>query len=239
MTDLFGKLALVTGASRGIGYHCALTLAKAGAHVVAVARTVGGLEELDDEIQSVGSSATLVPLDLLDFDGIDRLGASLHERWGKLDILVANAGMLGGLSPIEHIEPKTFEKILALNVTANWRLARSVSSLMRSSEYSRAVFLSSDLASSPKPFWGGYSVSQAALASLVETWALETEKTSLNVNMLDPGPMETALRAQAMPGEDKATLAHPREISDSLLLLCSNELQETGKTYRRQTSNFS
>ncbi len=215
--SLDGKLALVTGASRGIGYHSALALAKAGAHVICVARTVGGLEELDDEIQAAGGQATLVPLDLLDFDAIDRLGGSIFERWGKLDILVGNAGMLGSLSPIEHIEPKTFEKVFALNVTANWRLMRSLSPLLREADHGRAIFMTSSAADENKPFWGAYAASYSALQTLVETWAAENQKSGLSIGLLDPGPMETALRASAMPGEDRANLQHPSEIGARLL----------------------
>jgi len=239
VTNLKDKIALVTGASRGIGYHSALALAREGAHVMALARTIGGLEELDDEIQKLGGSTTLVPLDLMDFEAIDRLGASIHERWGKLDILVANAGMLGGLSPIEHFEPKTFEKVMGLNVTANWRLACSVSPLLRASIAGRAIFMTGSETAKNKPFWGPYAMSQAALNAMVMAWAAETSKTPLRINLLDPGPMRTALRAEAMPGEDKEALAHPSEIGPALLKLVANDLAETGKTYQRTTSLFS
>ncbi len=238
MTDLSGKIALVTGASRGIGYHSALTLAKQGAHVIAVARTVGGLEELDDEIQAAGGSATLVPFDLLDFDAIDRLGASIYERWGKLDILVANAGMLGDLSPLEHIEPKSFEKTLNLNVNANWRLIGSMSQLLRSAKSPRAVFMTANAPDTCKPFWGPYTASQSALQALVKTWAAECEKAELRINLLNTGPMRTALRAAAMPGEDPDTIAHPSEISDSLLKLVSDDLTENGKIFDREKNSF-
>ncbi|MBO6815125.1 MAG: SDR family NAD(P)-dependent oxidoreductase [Rhizobiaceae bacterium] len=235
---LGGKIAVVTGASRGIGYQSALTLARNGAHVIAIARTVGGLEELDDEIQGLGGTATLVPIDLLDYDAIDRLGASIFERWQKLDILVANAGMLGGLSPVEHIEPKTFEKIQALNVTANWRLICSLSPLLRESQAGRAVFMTSIASEESKPFWGGYATSQAALKSLVKTWAAECSKTSLRINLLDPGPMRTALRAAAMPGEDPDLIGKPAEISGPLLQLLMDDLQEHGLVLDRQTGEF-
>lgn len=239
MTTLDGKLALVTGASRGIGYHCALTLAKQGAHVIAVARTVGGLEELDDEIQAAGGSATLVPMDLTDFDTIDRLGGSIHERWGKLDILVSNAGTLGDLSPLDHIEPKAFDKVYNLNVTANYRLIRSVLPLLRLAENARAVVMTADAPDLCKPFWGPYTSSQSALRALVKTWAAECQKTSLRVNMLDTGPMRTALRAQAMPGEAPESIAHPSEISESLLTLVAEDLETHGKIFNRMTNKFS
>ncbi len=233
MNDLSDKVALVTGASRGIGYHCAKGLAAQGAHVIAIARTVGGLEELDDEIQADGGSATLVPLDLTDYDAIDRLGASIFERWGKLDILVGNAGMLGGLSPVEHLEPKTFDKVFALNVTANWRLMRSMSPLLRSSEAGRAVFMTADNAFEIKPFWSVYAASQSALRALVETWAAESAKTPMRINLLNPGAMRTALRASAMPGEDKDSVAHPSEIITPLLKMVDAAFTENGVTITR------
>ena len=236
--DLSGKLALVTGASRGIGYQCAKALGARGCHVIATARTVGGLEELDDEISEVGGSTTLVPLDLIDFEAIDRLGASIYDRWGKLDVLVSSAAMLGGLSPIEHFDPKSFEKTMGLNVTANWRLMRSMSTLLREADAGRAIFMTADVGREPKPFWGTYSASKAALESLVRTWASECNNTKLRVNLLDPGPMRTALRAAAMPGEDKMTLAHPSEIADALYQLVDPKLTKNGKCFMRETMHF-
>ena len=226
--NLEDKIALVTGASRGIGYHCALTLAKEGYHVIAVARTIGGLEELDDAIREAGGSATLVPMDLMDFEAIDRLGLSIHERWGKLDALIANAGTLGGLSPLEHIEPKTFDKVMGLNVTANWRLICSIAPLMREAQAPRAVFLAAGAVADCNPFWGAYSASKSALEALVRTWAAETQSTPLRVNLLDPVRMRTAMRAEAKPGEDVDTLPHPGEIASCLVELVSPQLQETG-----------
>lgn len=238
MKVLEGKIALVTGASRGIGYHCALTLAKAGAHVIAIARTVGGLEELDDEIQEAGGSATLVPLDLTDFDAIDRLGASINDRWGKLDILVSNAGTLGDLTPVEHLEPKVFDKVMNLNVTANYRLMRSMSALVRQSENARIVFMTANAPDKCKPFWAAYSTSQSALRTLVQTWSAECEKSAMRINMLNTGAMRTALRAQAMPGEDLDTISHPSEISQSLLKLVSDDLTENGQIFDREQNSF-
>ncbi len=238
MKPLEGKIALVTGASRGIGYHCALTLAKQGAHIIAIARTVGGLEELDDEIQEAGSSATLVPFDLTDFDAIDRLGASIHERWGKLDILIANAGKLGDLSPLEHIETKSFDKVMNLNVIANWRLIRSTSQLLRSADNARVVFMTANAPDKCKPFWGPYTASQSALQALVKTWSAECDKSSLRINMLNTGPMRTAMRAQAMPGEEPASIAHPSEISESLLKLVAEDLTQNGQIFDREENAF-
>lgn len=229
--NLKDRIALVTGASRGIGYYTALELAKAGAHVVACARTVGGLEELDDAIKAVGGSATLVPFDLADMQAIDTLGASIFERWGKLDILVANAGILGVISPIGHVEAKVFEKVMTINVTATWRLIRSVEPLLVKSDQGRAVIMSSAAAHKCRPFWGPYSASKAAVEALARTWAGETQRLPLRVVSVDPGATRTAMRAQAMPGEDPSTLPHPSEVAAALLPLCGPELTETGKLF--------
>jgi len=224
---LAGRIAVVTGASRGIGYFAAKGFAEAGAHVLAVARTVGGLEELDDEIKAAGGSATLVPLDLKDFAGIDRLGAAIHERWGRLDILLANAGILGQLSPLGHIPPKTWDDVIAVNVTANWRLVRSLDPLLRQSDAGRALFISSGAARACRPFWGAYSVSKAALEALARTYAAEVAKTPIRVVMIDPGRMRTAMRAAAMPGEDPATLPHPSELVPHLVEMASPAFDRT------------
>ncbi|NML74220.1 SDR family NAD(P)-dependent oxidoreductase [Rhizobium sp. S-51] len=229
--DLKGRIALVTGASRGIGFFTALELAKAGAHVIACARTVGGLEELDDAIKAVGGSATLVPFDLADMNAIDALGASINERWGKLDILVANAGVLGVISPIGHIEAKVFEKVMTINVTATWRLIRSVEPLLVKSDQGRALILSSAAAHKCRPFWGVYSVSKAAVEALARTWAGETQRLPLRIVSIDPGATRTAMRAQAVPGEDPSTVPHPSEVAAKLLPLCGPDLTETGKLF--------
>lgn len=238
MTKLKDRIALVTGASRGIGYQAALGFAREGAHVIAVARTVGGLEELDDAIKAEGGSATLVPLDITDFDAIDRLGASIDERWGRLDILLANAGMLGGLSPLGHIEPKTFQRVFDINVTANWRLIRSFDPLLRASDAGRAIFISSGAAHSAKPFWGAYASSKAALEALARVYAGECESTNVRVTIVDPGATRTAMRAQAMPGEDPQTLPHPSEIVPDLVRLASPQMQENGKIFKFGTGKF-
>lgn len=229
--DLKNRIALVTGASRGIGYFTALELAKAGAHVIACARTVGGLEELDDAIKAVGGSATLVPFDLADMNAIDALGASIFERWGKLDILVANAGVLGVISPIGHIEAKTFEKVMNINVTATWRLIRSVDPLLARSHAGRAVIISSAAAHKCRPFWGPYSASKAAVEALARTWAGESRSTALRITSVDPGATRTAMRAQAVPGEDPATLPHPCEVAKAILPLVGPDVTETGKLF--------
>lgn len=219
------RLAVITGASRGIGRAVALGMAAEGAHVILIARTVGGLEEVDDEIRKVGGKATLVPMDLTDFAAIDRLGATIFERWGKLDILVANAGLLGTLTPLSHMDPKDWDKTLAVNVTANYRLIRSLEPLLKRSYAGRAVFVTSGAAHKCKPYWGGYSVTKAALDAMMKTWAAECEKTSIRVNSVSPGPTRTAMRKKAMPGEDPSTLTKPADLVPLFidLALPSNE----------------
>ncbi|THF52453.1 SDR family NAD(P)-dependent oxidoreductase [Allorhizobium terrae] len=229
--DLKGRIALVTGASRGIGYFTALELAKAGAHVIACARTVGGLEDLDDAIKSIGGSATLVPFDLADMAAIDALGGSIFERWGKLDILVANAGVLGTISPVGHVEAKVFDKVMTINVTATWRLIRSIDPLITKSDQGRALILSSGAAHKCKPFWGPYSASKAAVEALARTWAAESARLPLRILSVDPGATRTAMRAQAMPGEDPDTLPHPSTVAQLLMPLLGPDQTETGKLF--------
>ena len=228
---LADRIALVTGASRGIGFATALALAQAGAHVVAVARTVGGLEELDDAIRAAGSSATLVPLDLKDFAGIGRLAAALNERYRRLDVLVGNAGILGPLSPVAHIEPKVWEEVMTVNVTANAQLIRVMDPLLQAAEAGRAVFLTSGAASSAKAYWGPYAVSKAALEILARSYAAETVTTRVRVNLFNPGPTRTRMRAAAMPGEDPTTLKRPDQVAEKIVDLCLPSFTETGKLY--------
>lgn len=228
---LTSRIALVTGASRGIGHATALVLARAGAHVVAVARTVGGLEELDDAIRAVGGTATLVPLDLKDYDGLDRLAATLHERYRRLDVLIGNAGVLGPVSPLVHVEPKAWDDVMAVNVTANWRLIRAFDPLLRASDAGRAVFVSSGAAHIARAYWGPYAISKSALETLARTYAAETATTTVRVNLLYPGPIRTRMRAQAMPGEDPMTLDTPEPVAEELLQLCLPGFNESGKVY--------
>jgi NAD(P)-dependent dehydrogenase (short-subunit alcohol dehydrogenase family) len=236
--ELSGKVVLVTGASRGIGYAAGLEAARRGAHVIAVARTVSGLEDLDDQIQAIGGSTTLVPLDLRDGDAIDRLGAAIFERWGHLDGLVANAGQLGVLSPVAHIKPDEFDKVLNVNVTANYRLLRSLDLLLRQAEAGRAVFVTSGAARSAKPFWGLYAASKAALDALVKSYAGEIVQTSVRANVFNPGAVRTAMRAKAMPGEDPQTLPAPAEIAPALVDLLSPALDQQGKRFDVGTGAF-
>ena len=229
---LDGKVALVTGASRGLGRSIALVLAREGAHIIATARTQGGLEELDDEIKAAGSSATLVPMDIKDYPAIDRLGAAIFERWKKLDILVGNAGVLGAVTPVAHLEPKVFDDVIAVNVTANYRLIRSMDPLLRMAPHGRAIFVTSGVATSFKPFWGGYAISKAALEALVKTYASETETTAVRANLFSPGATRTKMRAKAMPGEDPMTLPHPDEVAAQIILLCTEICTDTGAVFR-------
>lgn len=238
LPDLNGRVALVTGASRGIGYHIARLLAASGAHVIAVARTVGGLEELDDEITKAGGSATLVPLDLTDMEGIDRLGGAIHERWGKLDILAANAAVLGIISPIGHVEAKVFDKVMAVNVTATWRMIRSVDPLLRLSDAGRAIVMSSSSAHSCRAFWGPYAASKAAVEALARSWADETRNMALRVNSVNPGATRTSMRAQAMPGEDPSALPEPAEVAARIVPLASPDLAETGMLFDVPQNRF-
>jgi NAD(P)-dependent dehydrogenase (short-subunit alcohol dehydrogenase family) len=239
MSDtLKGRYALVTGASRGIGRATALALAEAGAHVIALARTVGALEELDDAIHAKGGSATLVPLDIKDSEGIDRLGYSLFERYGKLDILIGNAGALGSISPLGHIEPKDWDNVFAVNVTANWRLIRSFDPLLRKSDAGRAIFITSGAAWKATAYWGLYATTKAALNTLVATYANEMVNTPVRANLFSPGPIRTHMRAAAMPGEDANTLPPPEAVTAAILNLASPQLTETGKIFDFRQDRF-
>ena len=228
---LASRIALVTGASRGIGYATARALARAGAHIVAVARTQGGLEELDDEIRHEGGSATLVPLSLTDVDGIARLGAALHERNGKLDILVGNAGVAGPSSPLGHIEMKPWNDVIAINTSANFQLIRCMEPLLRKSDAGRAVFVTSAAASMAPAYLGPYAASKAALEALARVWAHETASTPLRVNLFNPGPIRTRMRAAVFPGEDPLTLDTPEQAAEFILPMCLPSWKETGKLY--------
>ena len=228
---LSDRIALVTGASRGIGAALALQLAQAGAHVIAVARTVGGLEELDDQIKSAGGSATLVPLDMKDMDGIARLALALHERYGLLDVMVGNAGVLGALSPLGHVEPKDWDNIIAVNLTANWQLIRTMDPLLKAAPAGRAVFLSSALSWLGRAYTGPYAVSKAAVNMLAQTYAAETATTNVKVNVFNPGPTRTKMYASGWPGVDPETLPPPEEVAKAIVPLCLPSFAESGKIY--------
>lgn len=222
------RLALVTGASRGIGKAAAIALGKAGYHVICLARTVGGLEETDDAIQAAGSSATLVPLDLKDTSALDRLGASIFQRWDRLDAFFGNAGVLGVLSPLGHLDPKLFDELMAVNVTANWRLIRSLDPLLRRSESGRVLFATSTVGHEPRAFWGGYAASKAALEMLAYTYAAECSETRVRVNLINPGGTATAMRRKAFPGEDQNELPQPDDIAPLIVEMLSPEWKTTG-----------
>ena len=229
--SLASRIALVTGASRGIGYAAARALARRGAHIIAVARTQGGLEELDDEIRKDGGTATLVPLSVTDSDGIARLGAALNERHGKLDILVGNAGVAGPSSPLGHIELKPWNDVMAVNVTANFQLIRCMEPLLKNSDAGRAVFVTAGSASRAPGYRGPYAASKAALETLVRVWAAETASTNIRVNLFSPGPIRTRMRAIVFPGEDPMTLDTPEQAAELIVPMCVVQWTKTGKLY--------
>jgi NAD(P)-dependent dehydrogenase (short-subunit alcohol dehydrogenase family) len=228
---LDNRIALITGATRGIGHAAALALAGEGAHIVAIGRTPGALEELDDAIKAAGSTATLVPLDMKDTDGILRLAAVLNERYGKLDILIGNAALVGSNSPLDHFQPKEWDEVIAVNVTANWHLIRAMNALIRRSDAGRAVFLTSGAAANPRAYRGLYATSKAALEALARTYADETRNTPVRVNLFNPGPTRTSMRAAVMPGEDPMTLPTPEEVAATIVPLCLPSFTDTGKLY--------
>jgi NAD(P)-dependent dehydrogenase (short-subunit alcohol dehydrogenase family) len=230
-TPLADRIALVTGASRGIGHATALALGAAGAHVVAVARTVGGLEELDDAIRAAGSTATLVPLDLKDYAGIDRLAAAISQRYGRLDVLVANAGILGPLSPLDHVPPEDWEDVIAINITANYRLIRTFADLLKKSDAGRVVVVSSVIAALGRAYWGPYAMSKAALEVLARTFAAETAKTNVRVNVIAPAQVRTRMLATARPGLDMSNVEKPDKVAEKIVELCLPSMTETGKYY--------
>jgi NAD(P)-dependent dehydrogenase (short-subunit alcohol dehydrogenase family) len=223
------RIVLVTGASRGIGRAAAVELAKHGAHLVLVARTVGGLEETDDEVRKAGGVATLVPLDLTNFAGIDQLGATIFERWGKLDGFLGNAGELGVLTPLSHLDPKVWQKSIEVNVTANWRLIRSLDPLLRKSEAARVLFISSGAARNFRPYWGSYSIAKAALEALALTYAAECANSNVKVNLFNPGPLRTKMRAKAMPGEDPMDLQPPEAVAPLIVEMLASSYTKNGE----------
>ena len=235
---LSDRIALVTGASRGIGAALALQLAEAGAHVIAVARTVGGLEELDDKIKAIGGSATLVPLDMKDMDGIARLALALHERYGRLDVLVGNAGVLGTLSPLGHVEPKEFDNLFAVNVTANWQLIRTMDPLLKAASAGRAAFITSGLSWRGQAYTGVYAATKAALDALVRTYAAETVSTNVKINAFNPGPTRTKMYASGWPGADQSTLAPPEDVARAIVPMCLPACTESGKMYDYRAGKF-
>lgn len=233
MTDkpLAGRVALVTGASRGIGFATAMALGRLGAHIIACGRSKKLLESLDDALKAEGlEQATLTPFNLRDFAAIDRLGQAIFDRWGKLDILVGNAGQLGQLGPIGHIKPDAWTELLEVNLTANWRLIRSMDPVLRLSDAGRAVFVSSGAARNFRAYWGPYAVTKAALEALAKSYAAELAETNVRVSLFNPGPARTAMRAKAMPGEDPMTLPTPDDVALELVKLCLPSWTAQGET---------
>jgi NAD(P)-dependent dehydrogenase (short-subunit alcohol dehydrogenase family) len=228
-TSLSGRIALVTGASRGIGRAVALGLAQAGAHVILAARSLGALEAVDDEIRSAGGAATLLQLDLKRGDRVDQVGPTIYQRWQKLDILVSNAGILGPLSPLGHTTDEGFLSAIEINLTANWRLIRTLDPLLKRSDAGRAIFVTSGAASGKYAYWGAYSASKAGLEALVKTWAAELESTSVRANLINPGATRTQMRAKAFPGEDPTTLPAPEELVPLFLELASPACERNGE----------
>jgi len=226
---LEGRVALITGASRGVGAAVARAFAAEGAQLILVARTVGGLEEVDDAVRTAGApAATLVPLDITDGPGIDRLGGAIFERHGRLDVLVGNAGVLGMLSPLSHVKPAIWDEAVAVNLTANWRLIRSMDPLLRRSEAGRAIFVTSNHARHARAYWATYGATKAALEVMIRAWAGELNKTAVRANLIDPGRLRTAMRARAYPGEDPASLPLPDAVAEAFVRMALPDWQESG-----------
>ena len=232
MGALDGRIALITGASRGIGAAVAERFAAEGARLILAARTPGALEEVDDRVAAAanGATATLVPVDLADHDRIDEMAGALAERFGRIDILVGNAAVLGGLAPLAHVEPERWAEAMNVNLTANWRLIRAFEPLLHQSRAGRAIFVTSGVTRGAFPYWGPYAASKAALEALVRTWAAELEKTAIRVNILDPGVVRTRMRAEAMPGEDPMTLPPPESLAGIFVELASADCRRNGET---------
>lgn len=236
MGRLTGRLALVTGASRGLGRAVALRFAEEGAHLVLVARTTGALEEVDDLVRAQGGDATLVPLDLADHAMIDSMGGALAERFGRLDVLVANAGILGALTPAAHILPKVWQQVMDVNATAVWRLIRSLDPLLRASDSGRVIAVTAEVARAPRPFWGPLAASKAAMEAIVLTYAAEVRRSPVRVNLLDPGPLRTAMRREAYPGEDPRKAAPPETVTEAFVELADAECRRHGELLRLQAT---
>jgi len=227
---LVGRVALITGSSRGIGAAVAERFACEGAHLVLVGRTVGGLEETDDRVRAAGGSATLVPLDLREFSKIDELGAALYQRYGRLDILVGNAAEFGVFSPLGHIDPGVWSEVIDLNLTANWRLIRAMDPLLRAASSGRAIFVTSRLARDALPYYGAYAVSKAGLETMVRIYAGEIARTTVRANLIDPGVAQTRLRARIFPGENPETVPPPESVVEAFLELALPDCTRNGET---------
>lgn len=233
---LAGRIALITGASRGIGAAIARRYAAEGAHVLLAARTIAGLEEVDDAIRAASaeqSQATLIPIDLTKSEEIEKLAAAVAQRFGRLDVLVGNAAILGEMTPVSQIDPKTWDEVIATNLTANWHLIRTLEPLLLASDFGRAVFVTSGV-SGGRAYWGGYAVTKTALEALVRTWAQEVEQTKLRINIVNPGAVRTGMRAKAYPGEDPMTLPPPKDITDVFVDLADEQCIKHGEVISAQ-----
>lgn len=229
---LAGRIALVTGASRGIGAAVARAFAREGAHTILVARTQGGLEDVDDAIRAEGGSATLLPADLADFDVIDRMAAAIYERFGRLDVVVCNHGILGPLTPMSHLDPKEWDRVMAANLTSCYRLIRATEPLLRLSPAGRAIFVTSGASDGRHAYWAGYAVSKGALEVMVRTWAAELTNTSIKTNLINPGGTRTRMRAEAFPGEDPNTLPTPEQVAEAFIPLAEASCERNGEVVR-------
>jgi NAD(P)-dependent dehydrogenase (short-subunit alcohol dehydrogenase family) len=233
LTEAFPQpVALITGASRGIGAAVAIELARRGWHVVITARTQGGLEETDDAVRAAGGRATLLPLDLAEGEPIDRLGPSIYDRFGRLDVLVGSAGVLGRLTPVSHIQERDFRAAMAVNVEATWRLIRTAAPVLLAAPAGRAVFVTTGVVRAPHAYWGLYGATKAAMDHLVQCWAAETRTTRLRVNLFDPGVVATRLRREAFPGENQATLRMPQDVAPAIADLCRDAEARHGEVVR-------
>jgi NAD(P)-dependent dehydrogenase (short-subunit alcohol dehydrogenase family) len=233
MPRLDGRIALITGASRGIGAAVARAFAAEGAHVVLAARTTGALEEVDDGIRAAGlPAATLVPIDLTDVEKLDQMVLAIAQRFGRLDVLVGNAATLGGLYPVGHMPPEKWDNVMAVNFTANWRLIRACDALLRASDSGRAIFTTARQGSEPTPFWSAYAASKAALEMMVKTYAGEIAKTTIRCNLVDPGAVRTKLRAQAFPGEEPEKLPTPEQVAPLFVDLAEAACRRHGQIVR-------
>jgi len=235
MTALEGRVALITGASRGIGAAIARRFSAEGAHVILTARTKAGLEEVDDQIRAAGAeqSATLLPMDIRNREDIDKMGAAIMQRFGRLDVFVANAAILGEMTPLSQVDPDGWDEIIDINLTAQWRMIRSLEPALLASPSGRALFLTSGV-SGGRAYWAGYAITKSAIDALARTWAQEMAKTNLKINLVNPGAVRTSMRADAYPGEDPETLPHPDEITDIFVRLASEDFDRTGETFNAQ-----
>ena len=229
MNDLNNRIALVTGATKGIGKEIAITLAKNNIHVILLGRTISALEELNDLINDFGGKSSCIQFDLNDLNEIPKLSMAISKRWGKLDILISNAAYLHNLTPLSHLSEKDWQLSLNINLSSNWLLIKHLESLLLKSDSGKAIFMTSGASQGYRPFWGAYAISKAGLDSMIRAWSSEMEKTDLKINLYDPGATRTQMRARAYPGEDPASLKDPTEISNDILKICNKDFVKNGQ----------